>query len=463
MPPATRGITGRVVETALSVELDSLSELARTRTRHAFVDLIACALAGSVEPPARIVADWALGQGGRADATVIGSDSRDGRVPAALAALVNGTAAHALDYDDVAMTMIHPSAAVVPALLAVGERQHLSGTDLMAAYAAGFEVQGRLCRVLNPEHYARGWHTMQTVGVLGATLAVCRLVRSDPEVSARAVGIAASSSAGLRKNFGSMVKPLHAGHAAQHAVEAYELATLGFTGDEDVLDGTHGFLAVFSEPARADAVADAFDIAAPSELEESGVAVKRFACCGAIHTALDSVEALVREHELTPADVRHVECRVNPITPGILVHHEARSGLEGKFSLQYSLAVMLLTGRAGLSQFTDELAADPEVRSLMKRVEMKVDDSLPVELAYFPTIVTMELADGTTISRRTDVQYGYPERPMSADDLAAKARDCAAGVLPDDALERVLTSLSTLESCPDVAAVAAELRRAETA
>jgi 2-methylcitrate dehydratase PrpD len=260
-----------------------------------------------------------------------------------------------------------------------------------------------------------------------------------------------------------MVKPLHAGHAAQHAVEAYELAALGFTGDEDVLDGTHGFLAVFSDPARADAVAAAFDVAAPSELEESGVAIKRFACCGAIHTALDSVEALVREHDLSPDEVRRIECRVNPITPGILVHHDPRTGLEGKFSLEYSLAVMLLTGRAGLSQFTDELAADPQLRSVMERVEMKVDESLPVDLAYFPTVVTMELADGTTVSRRTDVQHGYPERPMSAEDVAAKARDCAAGILPDDALERLLASLLALESCPDIAAVTAELRRAELA
>lgn len=443
----TDDLTDAVVATALGLELDAVPPVSAARGSAAVLDLLACAIAGTTEPGAAGVAGWVADLGGRPDATLWGASTR---APAALAALANGTASHALDYDDVAMTMIHPSAAVVPALLAVGETVGCSGRDLLAAYVAGFEVQTRICRAINPEHYDRGWHTMQTVGVLGATLALSRLLRVDQVVAARALGIAASSAGGIRRNFGTTVKPLHAGHAAMHAVEAVQLARRGVTASEHVLTGPNGFLDVFCRPEAEAELLAAFALGAPLELAESGIAIKRFACCGAIHTALDSVEAMVAEDGLRPDRVERIECRVNPISPNILIHHGARTGLEGKFSVEYSIAVLLLTGRAGLAQYTDELAADLRLRDLMSRVDFVVDESLPVDLAFFATIVTATCTDGTVLRRRVDVQRGYPERPLRPEERFDKVHDCCDPVLGRDRADRLIRAASALATLPHV-------------
>ena len=221
----------------------------------AILDLISCCVAGSGSDSARVVSDWAQETSGRRDAVIVGTALR---ASAPLAALANGTSAHALDFDDVSMRMIHPSATLVPALLAVGESRHLSGRQFLGGYVAGFEIQARLCRELNPEHYDRGWHSTGTVGALGAAIAACRALGLDADTSRHALGIAASSASSIRKNFGSMVKPLHAGQAAFHGLQAAGLAEKGFTADRSVLEGTNGFLEVFSSLERVPDLFEAF-------------------------------------------------------------------------------------------------------------------------------------------------------------------------------------------------------------
>jgi 2-methylcitrate dehydratase PrpD len=369
------------------------------------------------------------------------------------AAFANATAAHALDYDDVSLRMVHPSVTMVPALLAVAERDHLSGADLLAAYAAGFEVQARICKSINPEHYSRGWHTTGTVGVLGTALAVARLRGLSVEQATYAFGISAASAKGIRKNFGSMVKPLHAGHSAMHGVEAAELAARGFTADTDIMQDKNGYIDVFTTAAGAEALDIAFAAGAPLELVESGIGIKRFACCGALHPSLDAMEKLLAVNEINPRDVVRIEGRMNKLAPGILVHHDAKSGLEGKFSLEYSLAVYLLHGKAGLAQYTDEVARDPELIRLMHLVDFVVDESLPVNLAYFASVVTIELADGRRLTQRIDVQRGYPELPLSLDELTEKVIDCCANRIDRPRIDRLIELVADLEKCPDVSEI----------
>ena len=252
---------------------DNLSDDVRRTIDLAFIDTLGCVLAGADSAEASIAADWANEVGKVGPSTVIGR--RGLALAPSLAALVNSTAAHALDFDDVSPMMTHPSACLVPPLLAVAERLGSSGEDVALAYATGFEVCVRLCRLLNPAHYYRGWHSMGTVNVLGVAAAAGRLVGLDPDGVRNAVGIAAASSAGIRKNFGTNVKPLHAGQAAFHGVQAVELTERGFVADDSVLDGEHGFLAVFGDA----------DTTAPTaldgtlELVSSGLIFKRFACC----------------------------------------------------------------------------------------------------------------------------------------------------------------------------------------
>ncbi len=447
----TRDLTGLVVDTVLGLRPEELSRAARQTAKFALLDLLACAVAGTEDDCARITANWVLDMEGRPESTLIGTAYR---APAALAALANATAGHALDFDDVSLTMIHPSTTVVPALLAVAETGRYSGQELLAAYAAGFEVQARLCRVLNPEHYGRGWHTTQTVGVLACAAAVAKLIGLDAEQTRLALGIAASSASGLRKNFGSMVKPLHAGQAAMHGVQAAQLAQRGFTADREIFDGRNGYLQVFAIPEAPERLAAAFAPGAELELETSGVGIKRFACCGAIHTALDAMEKLTADGTVTPRTVTRIECRVNPMTPNILVHSNAKDGTEGKFSMEYSLAVYLLERKAGLAQYSVPAPLDAELVRLMKLVDVVVDQTIPVNLAFFPTVVTVELAGGSRRSLRVDSQHGYPGDPLSLAELTEKVTDCCTPALPPSAIQRLVATVMELESLPDAGQLA---------
>jgi 2-methylcitrate dehydratase PrpD len=447
-------LTGLIVRTALESSTRHLPDSALHTVKLAILDLLACCIAGSGSEGARATAAWADESSGKNDSVIIAT-SRRASPP--LAALANGTAGHALDFDDVSVRMIHPSATLVPVLLATGEPRRLTGQEFLEGYVAGFEVQARLCRELNPEHYDRGWHTTGTIGALGAAMTACRVYQLDEEKSRWALGIAASSASGIRRNFGSMVKPFHAGQAAFHGIQAADLAERGFTGDRSVMEGKNGFLDVFSNLDRSPGLYEAFAVGAPYEIVESGIALKRFACCGAIHSAQDALLDLLEAGSFGPDEIVHIECRVNPLVPNILVHHVTQDGLEGKFSMEYSLAVCLMDGRAGLAQYTDERAADPQLVPLMERIEVVVDQSIPVNLAFFPSVVTVSLKDGRQHTARVDVPKGYPEKPLTLDEVVEKARDCCADALDAAQFEALVHSVTHLEEIPDVSVLARSL------
>lgn len=446
---ADEGVTGALVRTARAASIDDLPDDAVRTIKLAVLDLLGCCVAGADEEGSRLVASWASeSSGGSGPSVVVGTGLR---ASPALAALANGASGHALDFDDVSMRMIHPSVTLVPALLAIGESRHLSGRALLDGYLAGFEVEARLCAALNPDHYARGWHTTSSIGPLGSAMAVSRALGAEALAFRHALGIAASSSGGIRRNFGSMVKPLHAGHAGFHGLEAAALATRGVTADPSVLEGANGFLDVFSSLDRTAALTAAFAEGAPYELVESGIALKRFACCGAIHSAQDAVLELAASTPFTAADVDRIECRVNTLVPNILVHHVTSDGLEGKFSMEYSVAVCLADGRAGLAQYTDERAREAGLRALMERVDVVVDASIPVDLAYFASIVTVSLTDGRTVTRRVDVPEGYPERPLPVEAVVAKAKECCEPTLSTERFDELVETVLDLEHLDDVA------------
>ncbi len=427
--------------------MGDLPNATRKVIKFAFLDFLACCIAGSDTDAGRIATQWAATTSGLSDAQIAGTQKRSS-VP--LAAFANGVAAHALDFDDVSMRMIHPSTTLVPVLLAVGEARRLSGLAIMEGYLAGFEVQARLCREINPEHYETGWHSTGTVGALGAAMAACRLYGADDEQSRWALGIAASSASGIRRNFGSMVKSFHAGQGAFHGLQAADLAMLGFTASPSVLEGKNSFLEIFSTLDRVPDLTTAFAALEPYELVESGIALKRFACCGAIHSAQDAALELRDNHIFQLEEIASIECRVNRMVPNILVHHVTQDGLEGKFSMEYSLAVTLMDGRAGLAQYTNERASDPRLVPLMERVNVVVDDSIPVNLAFFASVVTIALNDGRSFSSRVDVPHGYPSDPFSEDEIVEKARACFAGVLKEDQADRLIDLVFRLEELDDI-------------
>jgi 2-methylcitrate dehydratase PrpD len=435
--------TASLVELASSLRFEDIPASGVTLVRHAFLDTVGCILAGASSEDAVPVVAWVESLGGAEESIVVGSSRR---APASLAAFANGTSAHALDLDDFSPTMMHPSVCLVPPVLALGERERASGREVITAYAAGFETMARLCRALNPGHYARGWHSTSTAGVIGAAVAAGKLLGLDADGIATAMGIAASWSGGLRDNFGTAVKPLHAGSAGLHGVAAAELAARGLTASREILDGERGFLAVM---ANGD-IEESAITAEALELATSGIAFKRYACCGAIHTALDGLLALRAEHELRPDIVAAVTCAVNRWAPEILIHHTADTPAQGRFCVEYSLAVALADGEAGIAQYTDERVADPALRKLAARVDVVVDAALAVDRTAFPATVTIETTDGRRLSATVDQARGTPELPLGTDELVAKFRSSAAGALPADGLDRTVELLLGLDELHDV-------------
>ena len=440
------GATRALVDLASSLRFEDISEHGVELVRHAFIDTVGCIVAGAGSEEAEPVAAWVQALAGAPECVVVGG----GRAPASLAAFANGTSAHALDLDDFSPTMMHPSVCLVPPILALGELEGIDGRRAIVAYAAGFEVMARLCRALNPGHYARGWHSTSTAGVIGAAVSAGVILGLDKPTLARAIGIAASWSGGLRDNFGTAVKPLHAGSAGLHGIAAAELAARGLTGSESILDGDRGFLEVM---AGAELELEAIT-ATELELHASGIAFKQYACCGAIHTALDGLLELRAEHGLDAENVAAVTCGVNRWAPEILIHHVATTPAEGRFCVEYSLAVALTDGAAGPRQYTDERIADAGVQELAGRVAVLIDDDLTVGRTSFPAELTIETTDGRTLTAHVEEARGTPSLPLGTDEIVAKFRTCAEMALPAECAEQVLGRLLGLDELGDLGEVA---------
>lgn len=426
---------------------EALPAVAVERAKQAIIDTIGTTLAGATDPAGDILTRYVTQLGGLPQASILGKGVR---TSAPQAALVNGTMAHAYDYDDVNWSMSgHPSVPLLPAILAVGEAQGVSGRALLTAYILGFEVETKIGRGINPLHYQLGWHATATLGVLGAAAAVAKLLALSTEQTAMALGMAASMASGLRQNFGTMTKPFHPGHAAMNGVMAATLAHMGFTADSHILEAPFGFAQLFTgtgdyQLARmTEALGTPYDIVAP------GIVVKQYPCCAFTHRALDGMLALVEKHQLHAPDVEAVECVLSQLASDVLIHPRPHTGLEGKFSLEYCLAAAILDKQAGLEQFTDAMVQRPQAQALLQRVR-RATHPLSAQQAgsngeELPVIVTVKLSDGRQYSQQVEVPKGHPDNPLSEAALHAKFRTCAGLVLPPARVEQALEALVHLE------------------
>ncbi len=422
--------------------------------RRAILDCLGVMLAGSIEPAARIVAEVARAEGGSPLATVVGTPLRTGTVWAALA---NGTAAHALDFDDTNFAMLgHPSAPVLSAALAAGELTMADGRALVHAFLLGFEVETTMASVMNPPHYEKGFHATGTLGTMGAAAAAARLLGLDAAQTRAALAVAASQASGLKENFGTMTKPFHAGHAARSGVLSALLARDGFTASEQAIEGPQGYFAVLSAGKRDEQVLDS--LGAPWKILETGVAVKPYPSCACTHSIIDSALELQRTHRIMPEQVAQVTVGVNAAVPRILIHSNPRSGLEAKFSGEFSAAAALCDGRVGIATFRDDKTDDPTIRELMTRVRLVVDPEIPGDLErHMWTRVTVRLRDGREVAIAPRPVPGHPGLPLSMDQLREKFMDCARIVLPEDRADSVRQMVEQLDGCPDLRSLTAIL------
>jgi 2-methylcitrate dehydratase PrpD len=431
---------------------------ARARAAAAFLDTVGVALAGSAEPAARAVQRTVAPV--ESGAIVWGTSVR---ASAEAAALANGTAAHALDYDDMCfVSLAHPSAPLVPAILAAADLAGASGASGRAAldaYVVGFEIEARLGQVMNTRHYQRGWHCTSTLGTVGAAAGVARLIGLDAAQAAHALGIAASMASGLKENFGSMVKPLHAGLAARNGVQAALLARAGLTANASAIAGAQGYLAAMDAERPADLPAVCADLDSRWEILDTGITVKLYPSCAGTHPTLDVVLDLRAEVGFTAGDVARVEVAVDRIAPTILVHDRPTTGLEAKFSMPYCVAAAVVHGRVGLDTFDDAAVRDPQVTAFLPRVTMAADPAFDSGApALTQSRVRIRLKDGREVGGAANGARGYPERPPSEVDVRGKFLSCASRALPADDAERALGVWTDLAALEDVGIATGALR-----
>ncbi|HEV8584176.1 MAG TPA: MmgE/PrpD family protein [Methylomirabilota bacterium] len=446
--------TTRLAEFVVKTSLRDCPDAVVAQTRRAALDTIGVMLAGASEPVARAVRAVARAEGGVPLCTVLGTALR---AAPGWAALANGAAGHAHDFDDTSFALLgHPSVPLLATALACGEAETADGAALALAYVIGFEIDAALGLALNPDHYTRGWHATSSIGTLGCAAAAARLLGLDVSQTRHALGIAASMASGLKENFGSMTKPFHAGHAARCGVSAAQLAREGLTASDGALDGTQGYAAAFSGVALP---ADTFDrLGTRWELTASGIAVKPYPSCALTHSAIDALLELRARHQLEPAKVAAVEVGVNAVVPDVLRHARPGNGLERKFSMQYCAAAALARGAVGLADFEDGPVRDAATRDLMTRVTMVVDAALPQGLEQHAwTRVTVRLADGTTLESKPRGASGHPATPLTDAELRAKFLGCAGGVLGPDVAAAVAGQIARLDEIPDIRALTSRL------
>lgn len=423
-----------------------------------FIDVIAVTVPGAAEPAARLVFDtvkaWGAGP-----STVIGAGAR---LAPPWAALANGTAAHALDFDDnFDPAKAHATAVLVPAILALAEETGASGADCIDAYIAGLQILGRVGQGVNPPHRNRGWHATATVGAIGAAAACARLLRLPAAQASNAVSLATSMAAGFMSQFGTMAKPVHAGLAAKSGVVAACMARAGITAGLHTLDGPTGMNRLMVGPdyeTLRDTLThvehgqnlrfETASVGDPLLILSSGFRVKRFPNCGSAHRAMDGLLALKDRHGFAADEVAEIHVRAPVSHLNNLMYRDPQDGLQAKFSLEYGVALALVAGGARLSDFTDAAAMRPEIRDVYPRIHRHPVDKAEGE---FPTEVEVVLRDGRRFQMAVPMPMGSIAAPFPTEQYWVKFDGCVAGLLPEAEAAAARAALAEL---PRVASLA---------
>jgi len=429
---------------------DIPSDVARMAKKH-ILDTIGVGLAGAPSDGSKIVRRYVetLGCGG-GTSTIFGT--RQQSIPR-FAALANSSAMHADDYDDTYHpTRFHPSAPVISAVCAEAERTGTSGRDVLAAFAVGTEVSVKLSHTIDKQHYLRGFHMTSTCGVFGATAGVCNVRRFAHDATLRAIGIAGSKSSGVRENFGTMVKPLHSGIAAENAIVAASLAELGFTSSPTILEGNRGYFMTGAGGYNADELIG--KLGNPWNYVARRVAIKPYPCGNLQQPAMDKLRDLVIEHDIKPEQVERLAVKSHRLMPLNLTYHRPTTGLEGKFSMEFSLASILVLRKAGLLEYADEVVNRPDIQAVIRKTDYTVFSDEEAEANgwhLWTTFLDITLKDGRMISARVDAAKGSADFPLTEDEVAEKFRDCAAfAKMPKGNTERAIELILNLEKVGDI-------------
>jgi 2-methylcitrate dehydratase PrpD len=417
-------------------------------------DCLGVALAGSREEDARIAAEIARQENAREETSVIGQGFRTSALNAALA---NGTAAHALDFDHSFTIMGQPTAPVIPATFALAEALRASGCQVIEAYVAGFEVTAKLVHSLRDSAHD-GWHAPSTLGSFGAAAACSKLLGLDAAKTQMALGITASMASGIVANFGTMTKPLHVGLGARNGILAAKLAAGGYTANAKAIEGDFGFYPVLHENTAIDEQAIQ-ELGRSYALVTDGLRIKPYPCGGLTHQVIDSVLEFRERHGLTAEVVDRVDVDVVKHTFDRIVFRVPQTGIQGKFCMPYLVARAIIDGKIGLHVFTDSAVRDQNVLKLAERVQMNLDPNLKKsDAAGRPCRVTVRLRNGQTFTREAQHAKGGPEYPMSEAELREKFTECAQEAIDATSVAQALEYIENLDNLSDIRPLCETLR-----
>jgi 2-methylcitrate dehydratase PrpD len=454
--------TSAVVDFVTRTRWTDFPDEAVALAKRCLIDGLGVVLAGSTARGSAIVRDYIRTSEASSDATVLAPEGF--RCGVARAALANGASGHAFDFDDTQLSstpdrifglLTHPTVPPLAAGLAIGERDRVSGTRFLEAFLIGFEVECKIAEAIHPNHYKKGFHSSGTIGTFGATAAAAKLLGLDAAGTAHAIAIAASLSAGIRVNFGTMTKPLHVGRAAENGVMAAELAARGFTGGGEALDGPWGFFEVFSSGGGFDPDRIVGKLGAPFSILDPGVSIKPYPCGVLGHPSMDAMRKLIFDHDVQPEQIRSIRLRAGSNILNPLRYPIAHSELEAKFCPAFMLSSIAIRRKAGIHEFTDEFVRSGPVQRLMAKVQTVLDPAIEAQgFEKIRSVVEVELEDGRHLVQAADERYrGGPDRPFTRGELHEKFTECAELVLSPPAIAETLRLLEALDEVSDLRAL----------
>lgn len=438
----TQSLTSILAEFVTKTEYEHLPEAVIEKAKDCLLDWLGCALAGSREQAIAIFKDTFLSLGEGNQATLIGFG---GMTNVLNATVINGASGNLLDLDDVFPGMIgHPSSSLWPALLSVAEWKGLSGKELLTAFVIGYEVEARLGLGVQPEHYELGWHATGTLGHFGSAAGVGKLLKLTTEQMINAFALAGTQASGLRELFGTPSKSIHHGRAGADAIAAVLLAKQGLQSTDNIFEGKYGFPRAFGTEIKRELVLEGLG----SDFCMMKTAFKRHAACGSIHSTIDGILDLMQEHRIPLEDITEVNLIVHSLAADLSDNPNPQTGLEGKYSLQYSAAVTLVEGKASLDQYSDDRLQQPLIADLMKKVTVEVDKSYQY-IEAMPAKITIKTR-GNEYSCFNDTPKGRPSNPFSLEDKRGKFNDLGKGSLSQDKLDKAFELIQAMETNENV-------------
>lgn len=438
------------------LNFEAIPAVALNTIHFGMADCVGTVIAGRVEPVSEILLEVLNPEVGPANLLFYDKVSRSTE-----AALINGAAAHALDYDDVGLRG-HPSTVLVPAILALAQELNSSGKDVMTAYAAGFEVWADLANRDPDQHHNKGWHPTGIFGAVGAAAACAKLLGLSAHESAMAIALGASHSAGVMANFGTMTKPYHAGNSARAGVMAAKLVKSGFTASTDALEHSQGFLMAVSPNGKAD-VSRESNVGQSWGLIEYGLSIKKYPLCFCTHRAIDGMLDILAKRPILADEIESIKVTTSLRNTRVLRNSRPKTGLEAKFSMEFAMACAVVANRVGLTELTDEFVLQPNVQHLIERVLVVADE---VEDPHKPgyakfDFVEVKLKSGDMVDSGPITQVrGDAVNPLTPEALWIKFEDCArAGGLTQCQPRQLFDALMSLEHLGSVSDIPGLSRR----